>query len=349
MKLRIFILFALSGGVFAQTTAVTKNPNTNQITGNLVMGANRVFTFDPNSLLSLNGLMRTSGSGDGGKAQINNSGISFGSVDGMLTVLGRDNHGILSRTPNPSDGIALVGWSSSGAGGLKAVQDTHFTSPTITAWRDLSAGDVGFESSPGLLVSASGPEAYSTPLASAFEVRLNSHIPILKISWNGNLLTNGNVTANAIDTNVLYASSINSYGTITADRFVGKFAPLTLIHPASLGTNWSHSGGGVYVSAAGNATGFSGIEWSPSGLVTGSMYLVKFEVTAYTSGNLSVFLDAPGARGFGAVQASQLGSGLGFHAAMICRSSQATSKLHVRANNGFVGTISNITLTKLPF
>jgi hypothetical protein len=47
MKRTFLILFALGGGVLAQTTAVTKNPNTHEVTGNLVMGGNRILQFDP--------------------------------------------------------------------------------------------------------------------------------------------------------------------------------------------------------------------------------------------------------------------------------------------------------------
>jgi hypothetical protein len=191
MKLGLSIFLFLSGSVLAQTTAVTKNPNTNQITGNLTMGANRLLQFDANSLLTLNGLMRTGGSGDGGKIQVNNSGITFGSVDGMLTIQGRNNHAIVARTPSPTDGIALVGWSSSGASGVKAVQDTHFTSPTITAWRDLSKG--GWEEaldSPGLLVAASGLTSAYTTGSTAIEVT-NHGTTTFQIQWDGKAFSNG--------------------------------------------------------------------------------------------------------------------------------------------------------------
>jgi hypothetical protein len=182
MKLSISLLLALSGGVFAQTAAVTKNPNTNQITGNLVMGANRVLTFDPNSLLSLSGLMRTTaGSGTNGQVQVNNTGITFGSVTGMLSVTGQNNHAVIARTPNPTDGIALVGWSSSGAAGVKAVQDTYFTSPTLTAWRDLSLGATDLNTTPAVLVATSNGSATTEK---AVEVR-NQGTTTFNISWNG--------------------------------------------------------------------------------------------------------------------------------------------------------------------
>jgi len=189
MKLGLSILLFLSGSVLAQTTAVTKNPNTNQITGNLVMGANRVLTFDPNSLLTLNGLMQTATGGAGGKIQVNNSGLIFGSVDGMITITARNNHAVVARTPNPTDGIALVGWSSSGAAGVKAVQDTYFTSPTLTVWRDLSLGVASLDTTPGLLVGTSGAPGQATTQA-AVEVT-NHGGSKFKIDWNGTASSRG--------------------------------------------------------------------------------------------------------------------------------------------------------------
>jgi len=92
MKPFLSILLFLSGSAFGPIAAVTKNPNNNEITGNLVMGNNRLLKFNPNSLLLLDGIMRTGGYGDGGKVQVNNSGLIFGNVDGMLTVQGRRPH-----------------------------------------------------------------------------------------------------------------------------------------------------------------------------------------------------------------------------------------------------------------
>ena len=146
------------------------------------MGAGRVLQFDLNSLLTLNGTMRTTANvSDGGKIQVNNTGIIFGSVDGMLTVQGSENHAIVARTPNPSDGIAVVGWSSSGAAALKAKQDTYFNSPTLTVWRDLSLGTSYFESSPGVLVAIAGGTATTEK---AVEVQANG-ASNFKITWDG--------------------------------------------------------------------------------------------------------------------------------------------------------------------
>lgn len=181
MKPFLSILLLLSGSAFAQIAAVTKNPNTSVVTGSLVMGPGRVLQFNPDSMLVLTGLMRTEGYADGGKIQVNNSGLIFGSVDGMLTVQGRDNHAIVARTPNPTDGIAVVGWSSSGAAALKAKQDTFFNSPALTVWRDLSLGTSYFETTPGVLVAAAGGSATTEK---AVEVQANG-TSNFKITWDG--------------------------------------------------------------------------------------------------------------------------------------------------------------------
>lgn len=181
MKRFFAIFFFIAANALAQTTAVTRNPNTNEVTSDLVMGANRLLEFHPSSLLSLHGMMRTGGFGDNGKIQINNDGILFSNVDGMLTVRGRDNHALIARTESPSDGIALVGWSSSGAAAVKARQDTAFTSPTLAVWRNLSLGTVDFSSTPALLVAASEG---SPTTEKAFEIQVNGASKF-RISWDG--------------------------------------------------------------------------------------------------------------------------------------------------------------------
>ena len=181
MKPFLSILLLLSGSAFAQIAAVTKNPNNHQITGNLVMGETGA-PVQPQQHALANRLMRTSDSyRDGGKVEVNDSGITFGTVDGMLTVQGSENHAIVARTPNPSDGIAVVGWSSSGAAAVKAKQDTFFNSPALTVWRDLSLGTSYFETTPGVLVAAAGGSATTEK---AVEVQANGQSNF-KITWEG--------------------------------------------------------------------------------------------------------------------------------------------------------------------
>jgi hypothetical protein len=186
MKSALILLLGLSGSAFAQNAAVTKNPNTNVVTGNLVMGPGRVLTFDPESLLMLGGTMRTNSSypGYGGQVQVNNSGLTVFGVDGQLTVTANRNHAVIARTETALDGIALLGWSSSGASAVKAVQDSYFTSPALTVWRDLSLGSGDLASSPGVLIAASSFTPGQATTEKAVEVRTDG-TPTFQIDWKG--------------------------------------------------------------------------------------------------------------------------------------------------------------------
>ena len=186
MKLLFAIVGLLSGGAFAQTAAVTKNPNTNALTGNLVIGQGHTLSFDPLSLIMLNGTMRTVASypGAGGQVQVNNAGLIAFGVDGQLSVTANRNHAVIARTPTTLDGIALLGWSSSGASAVKAVQDCYFTSPALAVWRDLSQGTYDLANSPGVLVSASGYTSGQATTEKAVEVRTDG-ATTFQIDWMG--------------------------------------------------------------------------------------------------------------------------------------------------------------------
>lgn len=155
-------------------------------------------------------------------------------------------------------------------------------------------------------------------------------------------ITVGGVTSAAAGEALLGKSTIADVNTALGMESV----PLT--HPATLGTNWTHSGGGVYVSASGNSTGYNDIKWTGLTLMAGATYLLKLECTARTSGNLQSYLDASGGQSFQTLGAN-LANGVAHSGGIIVRSSTATNQLCIRCNNGFVGTIANISLTKLPF
>lgn len=183
MKLPIILFLCLCGAVFGQSTSVLKNPNTNFLTGDLKLGAGRTLDFASGSLLMLSGGELQS-SGATSKLKINTSGSSivFSSVDAMLSVQAAGNHALVARTPNSTDGIAIVGWSSSGAAAVKAKQDTFFTSPTVTVWRDLSSGgSAQLTTSPGLMLAVNGGSAATE---SAAEVS-NNGVITFKIQWDG--------------------------------------------------------------------------------------------------------------------------------------------------------------------
>ena len=173
-----------------------------------------------------------------------------------------------------------------------------------------------------------------------------------KLSVTGNIAASGSVTIGGgtaiVSSGTTGADLVASVTPAAALATLGQ-ADVVLPHPAAIGSGWTHSGGGVYVSGSGNASGYQGLEWTVSGLVTGAMYLAKFEVSAFTSGSIQMFLDNSGAKSFSQVGGNPMGAVTGFHAGMICRSSQANNRFHIRCANGFVGTIQNITLTKLPY
>ena len=173
--LQLLASMALSGVAFAQTAAVTKNATTNEVNGGLVITGTNTLT--------VNGTLRT---GTPTVLLDSTAGINFGTVGSALLVTGKNRHAIIARTPNATDGIALVGWSSSGASAVKATQDTHFTSPALTVWRDGSLGGV-LTDSPGVLVAATGAAASAQ---GAVEVS-NQGVNKFKITWEGDVTSRG--------------------------------------------------------------------------------------------------------------------------------------------------------------
>lgn len=152
-----------------------------------------------------------------------------------------------------------------------------------------------------------------------------------------------------------FTGGVSSFGDATAQATtkaaLGQTA-VTLTHPAQvLNPNWTHSGGGVYVSAAGNATGYNGIEFTSLTLEANATYLVKFRVTARTSGQLGVGFGNSGSGTGGGTKINALATGsfVGQQGMIGFYQSSDVAKLVIRCENGFVGTISNISITKLPF
>ena len=167
---------ALSGAVFAQTAAVTKNPTTNAVNGGLLITGTNTLTVD--------GTLRT---GTPTVLLDSTAGINFGTVGSTLLATGKNRHAIIARTPLATDGIALVGWSSSGASAVKALQDTHFTSPALTVYRDTNLGGT-LSTSPGVLIASAGSGAGPNSFSAA-EVQV-SGTTRFKITWEGQALSN---------------------------------------------------------------------------------------------------------------------------------------------------------------
>lgn len=113
----------------------------------------------------------------------------------------------------------------------------------------------------------------------------------------------------------------------------------------SMGTNWTDNGNGTYTST--NASGYNGIT-SPAttrAAFGNGMWVMLFEVTAYTSGSLDGFWAPSGNIAF-----SKLPGNTATGTTIIMVGSQkmdADHPIHIRANNGFVGTIGNIRLYRL--
>jgi hypothetical protein len=83
-----------------------------------------------------------------------------------------------------SSDLALAQITAKWPKSLKAVQDTYFTSPTLTAWRDLSLGATSLETTPGLLVATSGGTVGQATTQSAVEVKVLGTTNA-KITWDG--------------------------------------------------------------------------------------------------------------------------------------------------------------------
>ena len=206
----IFVVFimAVVNASALDIVSVTKDRNSNRLIGNLVMGSGGVLTLERGSTLNAYGTIANSGTFNNTGA-INNSylidntgtirnfgtfsgspssrieigagSLSFGGISSQASITTAQTHGFILRSPNWNDGIPLVAWSSSGAPAAKLVQDTRFTSPTLTVWRDLSnSGDISL--TPSLLLAATGGSATTQ---SAFEITPGGGLTNFKITWNG--------------------------------------------------------------------------------------------------------------------------------------------------------------------
>ncbi len=174
MKHSITILLGLTACGFAQTAAVTKNPNDNRLTGNLVMPSGK-------SLL-VEGTLRT-----------NQTPILLGrtdrdsmsGLDAFTSILSSDtnNHGLIVRTTN-SAGIPIVGLSETGASAAKFFQLSTFSSPAVWIGRD-PATWVPFSgfSSPTLLVTTPS-DWEGTPIA---EFKKNHTEVVFRIGDDGSV------------------------------------------------------------------------------------------------------------------------------------------------------------------
>jgi len=109
----------------------------------------------------------------------------------------------------------------------------------------------------------------------------------------------------------------------------------------TLGTGWTISGGTVNANIA---SGFAGISQSLA-LTAGKAYLVSYEITSRTSGSVGFFLGNSGSS-----NANQFGtthSAVGVYSTVISFASGEALVVQIRSENGFVGSIDNISVKEI--
>jgi hypothetical protein len=174
MKPILSILIFLSGVAFAQNAAVTKNPNNNYLTGDLVMPGGRLLRVDGTLQTAQTPILLGRSYADDWNGQ-----------SAFTSILSSDYayHGLLSRTQGNA-GIAIIGLSETGACAGKFVQLYNFSSPTVYLGRDATSFPWGNPpTSPTLIVST--PADWTvTPIA---EFKKNQSEVVLSIGSDGSV------------------------------------------------------------------------------------------------------------------------------------------------------------------
>jgi hypothetical protein len=226
MKPAFLLLFGLSGVAFAQNAAVTKNPNTDRLTGDLVMPGGRT--------LFVEGTFKT---GQFPAHLGRNEPDAWGNQIGFTSILASDayHHGLIARTQGNA-GIAVIGLSETGACAGKFVQSNSFASPAVYIGRDANSFPSAWPEygSPSLVVSTPADSSI-TPVA---EFRKNQTDVVLKIG------SDGSVTAplqRYSDTNAL----------VTKSHADGSYLPLIGV---TNGSNAANGRVGEYVTSTGAST-----------------------------------------------------------------------------------------------
>lgn len=115
-----------------------------------------------------------------------------------------------------------------------------------------------------------------------------------------------------------------------------------------LQSGWTDEGGGVY--ASNNAAGsFEGIYWTGLDLEDGALYLLRFFVVAKTSGQIASSLGANASATATPTNLQWWGTNAQSWSGYlhIKHTPAQADTLFIRADNGFVGTISNVSLVKI--
>jgi hypothetical protein len=219
MKILLTLLLCTTFA-FSQNKAVTQNVTTNRVNNSLTFTDNNRLMIgsgnDPGELVVDNNgqisLVNGGIYGDQGKIALNTfTGLSapiFNGVDAMISANASNNHAILGRSPYPTDGIGVIGWSSSGAAAVKAKQDTYFTSPALSVVRNLANAQEA-PIAPALkifITDWSEPSPAWSELAQLPALSIenpNSLTPAFQVSWGGAITGNPTFTVPTIFTNTV--------------------------------------------------------------------------------------------------------------------------------------------------
>jgi hypothetical protein len=139
---------------------------------------------------------------------------------------------------------------------------------------------------------------------------------------------------------------VSSAGSITSQDVAtgltnGSFAtdPGGWSSSATSNPRWDISGGAAVCSGTGSIENFQ----IDVGTVSGRDYLVTFEITAYTSGNVTPFIGGTSANPL--ISSNRLGE-VGKFTRVIHAQGSDADKLKLQADANFVGTVDNVTITE---
>ena len=174
MKTTLILLLAMAGVATAQTTAVTKNPNTDELKGSLVVPSNQ--------FLQVDGTLQTSQS----PVLFGRSSLDIWSgFEAFTSILSSESnrHGLLVRTSNVA-GAAIIGISETGAAAGKFFQFNSYASPTVWIGRDPNTWPWGDPPLSPTLVVTSPANWTQTPVAL---FKKNQNDVVLSIGSDGSV------------------------------------------------------------------------------------------------------------------------------------------------------------------
>ncbi len=251
MKLILTLLLGLTTSGFAQTAAVTKNPNTNHLTSDLVMPAGRTLLVE-------------------GTLQTGQSPVLFGTSiadnwfqpRALVSVLATSpaNHGLMTRTTGAA-GIAFLGISETGASAGKFIQKQQFSSATLYVARDPVSFPYGNPPTTPVLVVSSPANSSASPIAQ-FK-RDDGATVVLSIGSDGSIVAStAQTTINASNpeslATVAYVNRVGEYVEGTGSEINLIAGAITTVHTLSLSAgDWDVEGTVTYTKAANTVVAYT--------------------------------------------------------------------------------------------